>query len=57
MPFLEMILTKASSWRRPLLGSLISKSRVARRRSRMIWFIGATPFGQTSTQLKQWVQS
>jgi hypothetical protein len=33
------------------------KSLVARRRSRMIWFIGATSFGQTSTQAKQWVQS
>ena len=27
------------------------------RRSRMIWLIGATPFGQASMQLKQWVQS
>ena len=32
------------------------RGRRARRR-RMIWSIGATPFGQASTQEKQWVQS
>ena len=37
--------------------SLISKSSVARRRRRMIWSIGATSFGQTSTHWKQCVQS
>ena len=33
------------------------KSSVALRRRRMIWFIGATSFGHTSTHAKQWVQS
>ena len=56
VPFFSMILTNASSWWWPLLGSSMP-SWPARRRSRMIWSIGATPFGQASTQLKQWVQS
>jgi hypothetical protein len=41
----------------PLLRSSISSSVPALRRRRMIWLIGATPFGQASMQLKQWVQS
>ena len=49
--------TNASSCRRPLLRSSISKSEPALRRSRMIWLIGSTPLGQASMQLKQWVQS
>ena len=33
------------------------KSLPARRRRRMIWLIGATPFGHASMHLKQCVQS
>ena len=56
VPFFSMILTKAISWSWPLLGSSMPSSP-ARRRRRMIWSIGATPLGQASMQLKQWVQS
>ncbi len=56
VPFFSMILTKAISWAWPALGSSIPSSPALRRR-RMIWSIGATPFGQASMQLKQWVQS
>jgi hypothetical protein len=52
-----MIFVNAASCRRPLLTSSISWSWVAARRRRMIWSIGATPFGHASMQLKQWVQS
>ena len=52
-----MLSTNAISWRWPLLRSSISCSEPAIRRSRMIWLIGATPLGQASMQLKQWVQS
>ena len=52
-----MFLTNACSCRCPLLRSSISWSAPAIRRSRMIWLIGATPFGQASMQLKQCVQS
>ena len=51
-----MILVKASMWLRPWFWSSMSSSSAARR-SRMIWSIGATPFGQASMQEKQWVQS
>ena len=52
-----MLSTNACSWRWPLLRSSMSWSALAIRRSRMIWLIGATPLGQASMQLKQWVQS
>ena len=57
VPLSSMIFVNASSCRWPLLTSSIPSSRPASRRSRMIWSIGATPFGQASMQLKQWVQS
>ncbi len=56
VPFDSMIFTNAFSWRWPLLTSSIPSLPAARRR-RMIWSIGATPLGQASMQLKQWVQS
>ena len=56
VPFDSMIFTNAASWRWPLLTSSIPSSPAARRR-RMIWSIGATPFGQASMHEKQWVQS
>ena len=40
-----------------VVASLIPWSAPAIRRSRMIWLIGATPFGHASMQLKQCVQS
>ena len=52
-----MFLTNAISWRWPLLRSSMPWSEPAIRRSRMIWLIGATPFGHASMQLKQCVQS
>ena len=56
-PLRSMFLTNARSCRWPLLRSLIPWSAFAIRRRRMIWLIGATPFGHASMQLKQCVQS
>ena len=51
-----MIFVKAFSWLWPWFWSTMP-SPPAARRSRMIWSIGATPFGQASMHEKQWVQS